>query len=111
MIHRSLVSLHNPHSVVYISLSRQPLQLHGAASDPRGDGAPGRGTLPGAGAQQQTPLREKLLLPQERHLHTVSPPDRIHFLRAPPLRHIVSRAPLEFPPLAIQRVACDTDRN
>lgn len=74
MIHRSLVSLHNPHSVVYISLSRQPLQLHGAASDPRGDGAPGRGTLPGAGAQQQTPLREKLLLPQERHLHTVSPP-------------------------------------
>lgn len=44
-------------------------------------------------------------------IYTRSVPDRIHFLRAPPLRRIVSWALLEFLPLAIQRVACDTDRN
>lgn len=51
---------------------RQPLQLHSSASESRRDGAPGRGSIPSAGAQQQAPLRQELLLPQERHLHTVS---------------------------------------
>lgn len=70
--HKPLILFHDPHSVVLIPLSRQPLQLHSAASDPRRDGAPGWWTLPGPGAEQQTPLSEKLLLPQERHLYTVS---------------------------------------
>lgn len=51
---------------------RKPLQLHRSASEPRRDGAPGRGSIPSTGAQQQAPLRQELLLPQERHLHTVS---------------------------------------
>lgn len=58
--------------LVLLSLPREPLQLHGSAPDPRRDGASGRGTFPSAGAQQQTPLCEELLLPQEWHLHTVS---------------------------------------
>lgn len=59
-------------SVVFLPPSRKPLQLHSPASDPRRNGASGWGTLPRPGAEQQTPLCEKLLLPQEWHLHTVS---------------------------------------
>ncbi len=103
--HKSLLSFHNPHRAVFILLFRQSLQLHGSASVPWRDGAPGRRTLPRTGAQQPTPLCEKLLLPQEWHLHTVSHCHCkgnnqpwcsadwcIHFLhaKASPLRHIVN---------------------
>lgn len=60
--------------LVLLWLPREPLQLHGSAADPRRDGAPGRGAIPSSGAQQQTPLSQELLLPQEWHLHTVSSP-------------------------------------
>lgn len=71
--YKLLAPLRNPHSVVLILPCRQPLQqLHVAAPDSRRDGSPRRGTFPSPGAEQQAPLRQKLLLPQERHLHTVS---------------------------------------
>lgn len=59
----SFIPFHNPHSVILIPPSRQPLQLHVAASDARRDGAARWGTLPSPGAEQPTPLCEELFLP------------------------------------------------
>ena len=50
--------------------------LQGDRPEPRRDGEPGRGQLPRPGAQQPAPLRQELLLPEERHLHPVRTPRR-----------------------------------
>lgn len=102
---------------------RQPLQLHGSAPEPRGDGAPGRGPIPGAGAQQQAPLRQELLLPQKRHLHTVSRRRLIvcTHLIVLPLSGVCRKvstsekcrsfAPVSTSLSLIPTTACDPDRN
>lgn len=103
--------LHVSQAAVLTPLCRQPLQLHGSAANPWGDGASGRGTLPNPGAQQQAPLCEKLLLPQERHLHTVSLGHAFHIgHRKTCLRHTVNSFLSVFL-LATQCSGYDTDRN